>query len=81
MSVFPNDVQLQVGEAEGIVVAPAAALGTGHAAEFGGPEHDGIVEETALLEVFDDRFLEFVKLEAEGGEFAFFHGGNFLLEF
>ena len=43
-----------VSEAERVVVAAFAALGAGHAAEFGGPEDEGIVEETALFEVFDE---------------------------
>ena len=43
-----------VSEAEGVVVAAFAALGAGHAAEFGGPEDEGIVEEPALFEVFDE---------------------------
>ena len=43
-----------VSEAERVVVAAFAALGAGHAAEFGGPEDEGVVEETALFEVFDE---------------------------
>ena len=41
----------------------------------------GVFEFFELLEVFDDRFLQFVELKTEGSEFALFHGGNFLLEF
>src|SRR5437867_6350263 len=44
-----------VGEAKRIVVAPFAALRTGHAAELGSPENHGVVEQAALLEVLDER--------------------------
>ena len=43
-----------VREDEGIVIATFAALRAGHAAEFGGPENDRVLEHAALLEVFDE---------------------------
>src|SRR5690606_11984193 len=43
-----------VGKDEWIMVAPLAALGAGHAAEFGGPENDRVVQQAALLEVLDE---------------------------
>ena len=33
-----------IGEDVGIVVAAFAALGAGHAPEFGGPENDGVIK-------------------------------------
>ena len=42
-----------VGEDVLVVVATFAALGRGHAAEFGGPEDEGVVEHAALLEILD----------------------------
>lgn len=44
-----------VGEDEGIVVAPLAALGAGHAAELGGPENERVLEHAPLFEVLDQR--------------------------
>jgi hypothetical protein len=37
------------------VIAAFAALSGGHASEFGGPENDGVVEESALFEVLEER--------------------------
>ena len=42
-------------EATAVVIAAGAALGEGSAAEFGGPDDEGIVEETALGEVLEER--------------------------
>src|SRR5204863_3937122 len=42
------------GEPVAVVVAAIFALGDGQAAEFTGPEDDGVVEETALFEIEDE---------------------------
>jgi uncharacterized protein YoaH (UPF0181 family) len=42
-----------VGEAIRVVVAALAALRAGHAAELGGPQDDGVVEQAALFEILD----------------------------
>ena len=43
------------GEAAGVVIATGRTfLESGHAAKLGGPEHDGVVEESALLEVLEE---------------------------
>jgi hypothetical protein len=41
------------GERERVVVAAPGALAAGHAAELGGPDDDGVVEQAAALEVVD----------------------------
>ena len=42
------------GEAGGIVISPEAALATGHAAELGGPLDEGVGEEAAGFEIFEE---------------------------
>ena len=42
------------GECFGVVVASDSALATGHAAELGGPDNDGIVEHAECFEIFEE---------------------------
>src|SRR5688572_21010493 len=46
-AAFDAPASEPVGEAEGVVVAALFALAAGHAAEFGGPKDNGVVEQTA----------------------------------
>ena len=43
------------GERKRIVVAALAPLAAGHAAKLGGPDHDGVVEQAAGLQVLEQR--------------------------
>jgi hypothetical protein len=40
-------------ETVGIVVAPVPVFGNGGAAEFSAPDHEGVLEEAALFEIFE----------------------------
>ena len=57
-------------EASAVVIAAGAALGEGRAAEFGGPYDEGVVEETALGEVFEESGDGAVDADGDGWEFG-----------
>ena len=59
-----------VGEDEGVVVAPFAALGAGHAAELSGPEDQGVLEHAAVLEILNQSRGTFCHAERERGVVA-----------
>ncbi len=44
-----------IGESVRIMISPGATLGRRHPAELGGPQHDRIVEQPALLQVANQR--------------------------
>lgn len=54
-SAFDTCTAKPIREDIGIVISAHTSLGGGHAAKLRGPKDDGVIEKTALFEVFEQR--------------------------
>src|ERR1043165_204826 len=54
-AAFEAAARHPTGEGEGIVVAAFAALAARHPPEFGGPDDDSVVQQTARFQIFNQR--------------------------
>jgi hypothetical protein len=59
-AAFNAAARQKVCEGERIVIAPLGALAARHSAEFGGPQNDGVIEQAARFQIFNERGGGFV---------------------